>query len=169
MSLKILNVEIQSTDSFLNSAFEELRGKSKFKENTITFDSVEAYKKTLTFNREYLLKIVARKSPESINQLATLLDRPYAHVHADCKTLELSGFLKLEEYSGKAQFAPRLAFDYDAIKINLDNITDVIIISDKAFNDFIGSVTIQIPEKSHSVQEHSLHYTDNKKKVITAK
>jgi predicted transcriptional regulator len=61
---------------------------------------------------------ISRLRPDSINQLAKFVNREYPHVLKDCRSLEVLGFIALiEAESIKKQFTPKLAFDYDIIRV----------------------------------------------------
>lgn len=121
MKLKILTINFSSTYEFLNEVEETLQGrKNSRKENeSLSFDSIETFKKVLTQNRLEVLMAIAREKPQSLYQLANFLEREHHHVAKDCKSLEMFGFISLDEAeSPKKQYIPRLTFDYDVIRVN---------------------------------------------------
>jgi predicted transcriptional regulator len=73
----------------------------------------------MTPKKLQLIMAIARLKPESINQLAKLLSREYAHVFKECKSLETLGFIKLAEVGvgQKKQSQPVLSFNYDIIRV----------------------------------------------------
>jgi predicted transcriptional regulator len=72
----------------------------------------------MTANKLEILMAIARLKPASINQLAKLINREYPHVLKDCRSLEVLGFIKLEEVgAARTQLAPMLIFDYDIIHV----------------------------------------------------
>lgn len=86
---------------------------------SISFDSMETFKKVMTSNKLELLIAIARLRPESINQLAKLVNREFPHVHKECHSLAVLDFITLEEMEGaKKQLKPRLSFDYDIIRVH---------------------------------------------------
>jgi predicted transcriptional regulator len=120
MKLKILKVIISRRKEFLT----ELRNAINTSESTeeendsISFDSIETFKRLMTANKLEILMAIARLKPASINQLAKLLNREYPHVLKDCHSLEVLGFIKLEEVgAARKQFTPTLIFDYDIIHV----------------------------------------------------
>ncbi len=120
MKLKILNVVISSRKKFMADLRKSisLGENSEEENNSISFDSFETFKRLVTANKLEILMAIARLKPESINQLAKLLNREYPHVLKDCHSLEVLGFIKFEEVEGaRKQFVPRLVFDYDIIHV----------------------------------------------------
>lgn len=136
MKLKILNLIISGRKQFMADAKDALFSSKSSKENThaMYFDSEETIKRLLTANKLQILMAIARCAPESINQLAKILDREYPHVLKDCNTLETMGFIKYEKMKGaRKQFIPKLVFDYDIIRIK-SNLEEIYPISLKSNN-----------------------------------
>ncbi len=120
MKLKILNVVISSRKKFMADLRKSVSSGEILEEenNSISFDSFETFKRLVTANKLEILMAIARLRPESINQLAKLLNREYPHVLKDCHSLEVLGFIKFEEVEGaRKQFVPMLVFDYDIIHV----------------------------------------------------
>ena len=120
MKLKILNVVISSHKKFMADLRKSVSSGEILEEenNSISFDSFETFKRLVTANKLEILMAIARLRPESINQLAKLLNREYPHVLKDCHSLEVLGFIKFEEVEGaRKQFVPKLVFDYDIIHV----------------------------------------------------
>ena len=120
MKLKILNVVISSRKKFMADLRKSFSSGEILEEenNSISFDSFETFKRLVTANKLEILMAIARLRPESINQLAKLLNREYPHVLKDCHSLEVLGFIKFEEVEGaRKQFVPMLVFDYDIIHV----------------------------------------------------
>lgn len=122
MSLKVLNINFQNKDEFLN----EIRGalfageKTKSQEKELSFDSIDTFKRLMSQNKLQILMAISRLRPESIYQLQKYLpNRKYPHILKDCRQLESLGFIKLVESEGaKRQLRPQLTFAYDIIKVN---------------------------------------------------
>lgn len=130
MSLKVLNVIISNKDQFMSGLKNAMN--SFHEENSIEFDSFETFKRVITLNKLQILMAIARLRPESINQLAKLLDREYPHVLSDCKALETYGFIKLENTGGaRKQLTPKLIFDYDFIRVKT-KLEEILPISEKS-------------------------------------
>lgn len=121
MSLRTLNIIFSSHENFmanLKSAVFESKS-SVDMTDSLSFDSVDTYSKIMTPKKLQVIMAIARLKPESINHLAKLLSREYAHVFKECKTLQMLGFIKLVEVGSgqKKQSRPLLAFDYDIIRV----------------------------------------------------
>lgn len=141
MGLKILNVKIHSTKEFMKDVKESLLGKNKIL-NTLSFDSIETFKKVISANRLQILMAVSRLKPESINQLAKLLDREFPHVLKDCRALEEFGFIKFEEAKGpRKQISPRLASEYDIIRVN-STLEEIFPISERSNQLLLGKIKV---------------------------
>jgi predicted transcriptional regulator len=136
MKLKVLNVVISNKEQFMKSLSRALkkRGSSLDEDNTIEFDSFETFKRVINLNKIQILIAIARLKPESINQLAKLVDREYPHVLNDCNALETYGFIRLDDVGGaRKQFTPRLVFDYDLIRLKT-NLEEILPISERSNN-----------------------------------
>jgi predicted transcriptional regulator len=135
MKLKTLTIKFSTNDEFLKDVKDSLFDSNHSfdeDENSLSFDSIETFKNTLTENRLDILMAIARERPESIYQLAKYLNREHPHVTKDCKILEFLGFIVLEEAAGaKKQFTPRLVFDYDFIVVK-DKMEKIFSISKKS-------------------------------------
>lgn len=120
MSLKFLNIMFQTADELfaeIDRAIESGKGLDRKKAHIFTFDSVKTFNNLMTVNKIQILRAISQLKPESVYQLATLLDREPHHVLLDCRRLESSEFLKLEETdSGRNALKPVLSFDYDVIR-----------------------------------------------------
>lgn len=118
--LKSLNIVFSSHDEFMADLKDSLfKGKDSSDSNdSLSFDSIETFKKLMTTNKLEILMAITRLRPKSINQLAKQINREYPHVLKDCRTLESLGFIVLEDTeSAKKQFIPKLAFEYDVIRV----------------------------------------------------
>jgi len=70
-----------------------------------------------------ILAAIKAKKPDSIYQLAQIVDRDFANVQRDCVSLEAMGFIVLKEKNdSKKSKQPRLAFDYNVIEIQMPDI-----------------------------------------------
>jgi predicted transcriptional regulator len=121
MKLNILNIIFLSHDEFkqeIKSAIMKSKT-TKNLTNSISFDSLDSFNKIMTPKKLQLIMAIARLNPESINHLAKLLSREYAHVFKECKNLQTLGFIKLEEVGLglKKQSRPMLSFNYDFIRV----------------------------------------------------
>ena len=99
MKLKALNINFQNSDDFIGEIAMALGGKGKAvdKKNTITFDSIETFKRVVNQNKLEILMAISQLNPKSIYQLEKLIKRNYPAVLKDCRQLESLGFIKLLE------------------------------------------------------------------------
>ena len=123
---KVLTVKFQNWDDFkekVTKAFKE-RKRSITPKGTVVFSSVTEYQKFMTEQKLAILAVTANKNPQSIYQLAQLVDRDFANVQRDCVGLAAHGFMKFEEMGdAKKSKAPRLSFDYNRIEIHMPQVT----------------------------------------------
>lgn len=138
--LKCLDIVFSKRDDFLKEVDEMLLNKSSaIKSSKVTFDSVETVHKVLSQNRLAILKTISRLKPVSINQLSKQLAREQPHVQKDCRYLEEIGLIKLVKAPGlKKQYAPKLAVDFDIIRIK-SNPEDCFPISEAAVKTILKS------------------------------
>lgn len=136
MNLKVLNIVISNKEQFMSGLKRSLSASRSLPEehSSIEFESFETFKRVMTFNKIQILMAVARRKPQSIKQLAKLVDREYPHVLNDCKALENYGFIELEDVGGaRKQLAPRLVFDYDFIRVRT-SLEELLPISERSNN-----------------------------------
>jgi predicted transcriptional regulator len=120
MKLKFLNIVFKESKDFfadIGQALESGKGLNTRAENVLTFDSVKTFNNVMTVNKIQILRVISQLRPESVYQLAMILNREPQHVLKDCRQLEAYKFIKLEETdTGRNSLRPVLAFDYDVIK-----------------------------------------------------
>lgn len=120
MKLKCLNIVFQESKDFfadIDRALKSGKGLNTRAENVLKFDSVKNFNNVMTVNKIQILRAISQLGPESVYQLAMMLNREPQHVLKDCRQLEAYKFIKLEETdSGRSSLRPVLAFDYDVIK-----------------------------------------------------
>jgi predicted transcriptional regulator len=134
MKLRVLNIVISSREQFVSGLKRAMKSSNLLfeEDNSIEFDSFETFKRVMTLNKLQILMAIARMRPESINQLAKLVNRDYPHVLSDCKALETYGFIKLDEIGGaRKQLMPKLVFDYDFIRVKT-NLEEILPISERS-------------------------------------
>ncbi len=119
MKLVTLDINFKNLDNFFKEIDQEIienRESSKRKKYFMTFDSVKSFHNSLTTNKIQILRIISQFKPESVYQLANMIEREANHVLNDCRYLESLGFIKLEKTkSGRRSLKPVLSFDYDII------------------------------------------------------
>jgi predicted transcriptional regulator len=95
-------------------------GKAIEKEDKIVVESLEALRKVLTPERLRLLHIVKKKKPESIYELAKLVERDRKSVVTDIEILEGLGLVEIiEEVKGKRKKS-RPVVDYSRVEIGIE-------------------------------------------------
>jgi predicted transcriptional regulator len=124
MKLKDIEIKIMSDEAYgdhLDKLFEDTRdgkitGKQKIK---IVARTPEDVAKILTNERIRLLQMIREKNPESISELAHLLDRSQSNVSNDIKYLEGIGLLELEVKNDPIMHKKSVV-NYDAVRITVD-------------------------------------------------
>jgi len=124
MKLKDIEIKVMSDEAYgdhLDKLFEDLRagkptGKRKSK---IVARTPEDVSKILTNERIRLLQVIREKKPESISELARLLNRSQSNVSNDVKYLEGIGLLELEEKKDPVMHKKPVV-NYDAVRITVD-------------------------------------------------
>ncbi|MGB9940419.1 helix-turn-helix domain-containing protein [Methanosarcina sp.] len=124
MKLKDIEIKVMSDKTYgahLDKLFEELKtGKITEKQKpNIVARTPEDIAKILTNERIRLLQVIREKKPESISELARLLDRSQSNVSNDVKYLKEIGLLELEEKKGPILHKKPIV-DYDVVRITVD-------------------------------------------------
>ncbi len=97
-------------------AFEKVsKGEDIKPEDTVGFDSLEELNKVLTPKRLELINAVRRYAPDSVKELASIVNRDLRNVYRDLKILQAGGFIKLYKTGKKV----KPIVDYDEIVIKL--------------------------------------------------
>ena len=122
--MKLKNVEIivmndEEYGDHLNKLFEKVKeGKVNESEpHKIVSRTTEDIGKILTRERIRLLHIIREKKPESISELARILDRKESNVHNDLTFLEGIGLLEIKKGRNHVKKVP--VVDYDALHITV--------------------------------------------------
>ena len=122
MKLKDIEIKVMSDDAYgdhLNQLFEDLKTGKIVDRKSIVARSPEDVAKILTNERIRLLHTIREKKPESISELARLLNRSQSNVSNDVKYLEGIGLLEFEEKKGPV-LQKRPIVNYDAVRITVD-------------------------------------------------
>jgi len=122
--MKLKDVEIivmneEEYGDYLNKLFEKVKeGKINESEpHKIVSRTTEDIGKILTRERIRLLHIIREKKPESISELARILDRKESNVHNDLTFLEGIGLLEIKKGINHVKKVP--VVDYDALHITV--------------------------------------------------
>jgi len=113
MKVKKLKMGIRSTDDALREAAETMKSvaegkKVRPKGRRLFFTSPEALRRFLTPKRLELIRLVRKRRPSSINQLAVLAHRDFKRVYEDIMSLSEAGLVDLAKDKGRNK-APRVA------------------------------------------------------------
>jgi predicted transcriptional regulator len=125
---KILRVIFQSLDNLGMEVIEKLNNKETMvdsEEGVVRFENIQAYRKFMSMTKIEIIGTIRSKKPESIYQLASLIDRSFSATLKDCQALKNTGFIVIEKkMDGSREIhTPKLSFDYDEILIeNTDKI-----------------------------------------------
>lgn len=124
MKVRNITIKIGGLKSSLREAaevMEKIRLGEKVKpKSSIGFDSIDTLRKVLTPKRLELLKAIKEKSPDSIYELAKVVDRDLKSVSTDVKVLEECWLVSLEKSGqGRKKTTPEVNFDKLNIEIAL--------------------------------------------------
>ena len=88
------------------------------KENSISFQSLNQFRKFLTPKRLELLRVIRHKKPESIYELSKFVKRTPENVNTDIKFLEQLGFIDLTRIKETRQkVVPEV--DYNKMRVEI--------------------------------------------------
>lgn len=122
MKLKDVEIIVINDEEYgdhLNKLFEKVKeGKINESEpHKIVSCTTEDIGKILTRERIRLLHMIREKKPESISELARILDRKESNVHNDLTFLEGIGLLEIKKGKNHVKKVP--VVDYDALHITV--------------------------------------------------
>lgn len=100
-------------------AFEKLRkGEHVTPSRTLGFSDVVAFRKFFTERRIEMLHAIRQKQPESVYELAKLLNRDLKSVNTDLAVLKRLDLVQLEKRKlGRTRVIPRVLFDKMQVNI----------------------------------------------------
>ncbi|SRR5712692_7296060 len=113
MKVKKLKIGIRSTDDVLREAAETMKSvaagkKVRPKGHRLFFTSPEALRRFLTPKRLELIRLIRKRQPGSINELAGLAHRDFKRVYEDIQSLAQAGLVDLAKDKGRGK-TPRVA------------------------------------------------------------
>lgn len=130
MKIKPLKMTFESLDEFAaksRKALQEVlqtKKKSIQAKDVLVWASVEAYQQFMSDQKYTILAAIYKYHPQSVYQLAKILNRAQQNVARECDLLEGHGFIKFEESGvGRKVKSPQLVFDYNAIMVCLPSVT----------------------------------------------
>ncbi|AKB29752.1 hypothetical protein MSSIT_3033 [Methanosarcina siciliae T4/M] len=124
MKLKDIEIKVMSDEAYgdhLDRLFEDIKAGNTIEKRKprIIARTPEDVAKILTNERIRLLQMIREKKPESISELARLLNRSQSNVSNDIKYLEGIGLLELEEKMDPVLHKKPIV-NYDAVRITVD-------------------------------------------------
>ena len=122
MKLKDVEIVVMNDEEYgdyLNQLFEKVKeGEiSKSEPHKIVARNTDDIGKILTRERIRLLHTIRKNKPESISELARMLDRKESNVHNDITFLEGIGLLEIKKGKNHVKKVP--VVDYDALHITV--------------------------------------------------
>ena|SRR3989338_1884863 len=124
MEVRNVIIRIGGLKSALREAAEVMekvkRGEKVTPKSSIGFESIDTLRRVLTPKRLELLKMIKEKSPDSIYELAKIVDRDLKSVTTDIKVLEEYWLISLEKSKkGRSRVKPEVDFDMLKVEIAL--------------------------------------------------
>lgn len=130
MKVKPLIITFESLDDFIERTTIAVEQAIKYKKksiqrkDTLNWASPEAYQLFMSDQKYAILAVIIKYKPQSIYQLAKILERAQQNVARDCDLLEGHGFIKFKtSEEGRKTKVPQLVFDYNAIMVCLPSVT----------------------------------------------
>lgn len=113
MKAKKLKIGIRSTDDVLKEAAETMKSvaagkKVRPKGHRLFFTSPEALRQFLTPKRLELIRLIRKRRPASISDLASMAHRDFKRVYEDIQSLAQAGLIDLASDKGRKK-TPRVA------------------------------------------------------------
>ncbi|MDP2604785.1 MAG: hypothetical protein Q8S00_19695 [Deltaproteobacteria bacterium] len=113
MKIRKLKIGIRDFDETLQETAETVRAvsarkKVKPKGHRLFFTSPEALRRFLTPKRIELIRLIRKRQPSSISELAALAHRDFKRVYEDIISLTEAGMVDLAKDKGR-KTAPRVA------------------------------------------------------------
>ena len=120
---KKLKLYIEDTEQFKKKIKEELKaidkGRAKtLREDSTSFQSLDQLRKFLTPKRLELIRVIRHKKPQSIYELAKLVERTPENVNTDLKFLERLGFVEVTKVKEiRKRSIPEVSYDRMTLEI----------------------------------------------------
>ena len=115
MKSKDIKIRIKSLSEALSDfkdAFEAARSETKIaKREGVYFAGLGAVRSVLTENRLQLLRVIKKRKPNSIYELAQTVQRDLKNVHQDLQLLAELGLIEFERRASSKEKAPRVRYD----------------------------------------------------------
>ena len=98
MALKTIRIKLKSVDQALDDAITTMKAIEKGRRvkprRGEYFEDLDAVRSLLTENRLSLLRLIRKHEPESIAELARIVDRDFRRVHGDVQVLRDLGLVR---------------------------------------------------------------------------
>ena len=122
MKIRDVQIVIQSRELAFRKAaevFEKLRkGEHAAPSRTLGFPDIATFRKFLTQKRIEMLHAIRNKQPNSLYELAKLLNRDLKSVNTDVALLKQLGLIQLKKQKhGRTRVIPRVLFDRMQVNI----------------------------------------------------
>lgn len=122
MKIKNIKISIKSTEAFLEEAKSTMKkimaGEKVSRKKGLYFENLDAMRKVLTPKRLELLHTVKEKRPQSIYELARVMNRDLKNVTQDLAFLERLGLVELKKTKDKrAKTTPSVEYDKILLEI----------------------------------------------------
>lgn len=123
MRVKRVQIKVQSLEE-QSIEFERVlaaaRAGKKIKPvRVLAFESAAVMRKFLTPRRQLLIRVIRRKEPSSVYELAALLGRDRKAVAEDLKVLEDLGLISYRSSIHKGRARSQPVTDYDAVDLRV--------------------------------------------------
>ncbi|MFZ4403158.1 MAG: hypothetical protein ACOYOK_03570 [Pseudobdellovibrionaceae bacterium] len=115
---KPLIIKFKSLDQLEQELIDLPKKKTAYiqPKDVVLFESINAFRSFMTLQKLEILTLIASEKPNSVYELAKIVDRAIAPVQKDCHVLAKAGFIVFEkEKSGRKTITPKLKFDYDRL------------------------------------------------------
>ena len=125
MKFRKIKVLIETKEKFIGELDKELneieKGRKKtFNKDTISFQSIDQFRKFMTPKRLQLLRAIKYLAPKSIYELANYLKRTPENVNTDIRFLEKLGFIETQKIKDvREKVIPKVNFNRIDIEIKV--------------------------------------------------
>ena len=89
------------------------------KDDVIYFESFEEMNKVLTSGRILIIETIRSETPESVYELAKIMDKDQANLNKDIKVLEKYGFLEIRKEKSGERVRSKPETNYDLIEMTV--------------------------------------------------
>ncbi len=122
MKVRNIKISIKSDEELFNEVKEVSRklerGEKVKKHEGISFESLEAMRKVLTEERLRILKTIKKNHPQSIYELAKMLQRDIKNTFDDVQFLAQAGLIELKKTkNGREKTTPTVNYDKILLEI----------------------------------------------------